>query len=305
MKISENAVCHIRNALLLIAITATLGCRNNKPTVNAQSQQPATPVTKAQTDSSPASNTPALSSPAPVTPASGEPSEAVEHFAKGKKLIEENCGECGGTRSGVQEGMTELQKAIDLRYEPAKDVYKLLSDGYADLAAFTKDQEEEKAFWAKQNEIYQRLYELDPRDPQILEDYALRVAKTNDEKLKVLEQAVTIDPKRATTQFLLSLTLIEKKDFSHGISALQEAVKNESNGESLVNEVGRTLEALDKNGCTVAAVDQEHWNEEANSASSKSIFREGDPKAIPEFKDRFLKFTNGLSCPTQTATASQ
>ena len=201
--------------------------------------------------------------------------------------------------------MSELQEAIDVKYEAGKDAYKLLSEGYADLAGFTKDQQEEKAFWAKRNEIYSILYDLDPHDPQILEDYGQNVAKTNDEKLKVLQEAVKIDPKRASAQFLLSLSLIENKDFARGISALQQAIANESNGESLVNDVGSTLEALDKNGYSIPAADQEHWREEANNASSKSTYREGDPKAIPEFKQRFLKFADGLVCSAQTATRSR
>lgn len=292
-------------ALLLIAITAGLGCRSNKPAATTQPPPPVTPAAKAPPDSSPASNT-QPPSPAAVIPTADSPAEAADHFAEGKKLIEDNCVECmGSNRSGLEQGIAEMQKATDLGYQPAKDAYKLLANAYGNLRTFSEDKGERNSFETKQKEIYQRLYELDPRDPQILEDYAQFVATTNDEKLKVLQQAVEIDPKRANAQFLLSLSLIQKKDFANGISALQEAVKNESNTDSLLNEVGRTLEALDKNGCTVAAVDQEHWSEEGNSASSKSTFREGDPKAIPEFKERFLKFTNGLSCPTQTANAPQ
>jgi tetratricopeptide (TPR) repeat protein len=292
-------------ALLLTAISAGLGCRSNKPAAITQPVRSVNPAVKAQPNSSPASGT-QPPSPAAIIPAADSPAEAADHFAEGKKLIEDNCVECmGSKRSGLEQGIAEMQKAIDLGYQPTKDAYKLLENAYGNLRTFSEDQDERNSFEAKHKEIYQRLYELDPRDPQVLEDYAEFVATTNDEKLKVLQQAVEIDPKRANAQFLLSLSLIQKKDFANGISALQEAVKNESNTDSLLNEVGRTLEALDKNGCSVPAVDQEHWSEEGNSAFSKSTFREGDPKAIPEFKERFLKFTNGLSCPTQTANAPQ
>jgi tetratricopeptide (TPR) repeat protein len=305
MRIFRTALHHGTTGLLLIAIVAGLGCRSNKPAAATQTSQAVTPAAKAQPVSFPASKTQPLSA-AAVTPGVDPPPEATDHFAQGKKLIEDNCVECmGGNRSGLEQGINEMQKAIDLGYQPAKDPYKLLEDAYANLRIFSEDKEERKSLEAKQKEIYERLYELDPRDPQILEDYSMFVATTNDEKLKVLEQAVEIDPKRAKAQFLLSLSLIQKKDFANGISALQEAVKNESHSESLENEVVRTLEALDQNGCAVPFVDQEHWNEEANSASSKENFGAGDPKAIPEFKERFLKFTNSLSCPTQTVTAPQ
>ena len=304
MKRYRTASCHrLLIALLIAGMTAAVACHSNKPAVGAQSSQPATAVATVRTNTSPAATMQTSSSPA-ATPTPDQPTEAAEHFAKGKKLIEENCIDCGGTRAGVEEGMSELQKAIDLKYEPAKDAFRLLADAYADLTTFTKEKGEQDALWTKQNEIFGRLYELDPHDPQILQDYALRVAKTNEEKIRVLQEAVQIDPKRAPAQILLSLSLIEKKDFPHGISALQEAVKNESNGESLVNDVSSTLEALDKNGCSISGFDQEHWKEEANSASSRSTFREGDPKAIPEFKERFLKFTSDLICPNLTAAAS-
>src|SRR5690242_14917925 len=185
MKVFASALYRGTTALLLIAITAGLGCRSNKPVAATQTPQPATSSAKAQPVSSLASNTQPPSA-AAVTPAADPSPEAADHFAQGKKLIEDNCVDCmGGNRSGLEQGIAKMQKAIDLGYQPAKDPYKLLEDAYANLGIFSEDKEERKSLAAKQKEIYQRLYELDPRDPQILEDYSMFVATTNDEKLKV------------------------------------------------------------------------------------------------------------------------
>lgn len=212
-------------------------------------------------------------------------------------MIEDNCLDCmGSSRSGLEQGLHKVQEAIDLGYQPAKDAYKLLADGYGDLTSFTKDKKEQEELWAKRNEVYGRLYELDPRDPEILEDYAQNVAKTDDEKVKALQDAVKINPKRASAQFLLSLLFIQKRDFVAGISAFKQAIINESNGESLANYVTTVPQALDSAGCRIDPEETQRWRNEAYEAQRKSDTGEGDAKAIPEFKERFLKFVDGISC---------
>ncbi|HEX7962797.1 MAG TPA: hypothetical protein VF493_23000, partial [Terriglobales bacterium] len=57
MKTFGSALYRGTTALLLIAITAGLGCHSNKPAVTTQPPQPVTTSAKAQPDSPPTSNT--------------------------------------------------------------------------------------------------------------------------------------------------------------------------------------------------------------------------------------------------------
>src|SRR5690349_6504148 len=79
MKISGSALYRGMTALLLIATTAGLACRSNKPVVATQTSQPVTLAAKDQPVSSPVSKTQPPSA-AAVTPGPDPSPEAADHF---------------------------------------------------------------------------------------------------------------------------------------------------------------------------------------------------------------------------------
>src|SRR6266851_5590496 len=58
-----------------------------------------------------------------------------EDFERGRRLVEDNCGDCmGGTRQGLEDGVAALRRAFDTGYSEPAAVYRLLADAYATLA---------------------------------------------------------------------------------------------------------------------------------------------------------------------------
>lgn len=63
----------------------------------------------------------------------------ADHFARGKRLIEDNCIDCmGGTQQGEEDGIRELEMALQAHYEKPVDVYKLLADAYANMSTYVE-----------------------------------------------------------------------------------------------------------------------------------------------------------------------
>src|ERR1700730_8907311 len=82
----------------------------------------------------------------------------ADHFAKGKKLIENNCIDCmGGTQKGEEEGIRKLEAALQTHYAKPVDTYKILADGYANMSTYVqKDESDSQAFQHKEYDVYRK-----------------------------------------------------------------------------------------------------------------------------------------------------
>jgi len=74
----------------------------------------------------------------PGTGAAKAHEDGGSHFAAGKKLIQENCIDCmGGTRAGLEHGITEVKNALTGGYPERKAAYELLADAYAEMVTYS------------------------------------------------------------------------------------------------------------------------------------------------------------------------
>src|SRR5205823_3074225 len=111
------------------------------------------------------------------------------HFKRGKELIEQNCGDCaGGSGKGLEEGINEVLKAIDLGYRDPKNAYKVLAGAYNTMAiVFSKPRSsEEKELFQRRKQMYEKLVSLDPTDVNALFEYAKALAPTDDEETQLV-----------------------------------------------------------------------------------------------------------------------
>lgn len=151
---------------------------------------------------------------------------AEKHFQLGKKLIEVNCGDCmDATRKGLEDGIAELLKSIEMGYPDKIAVYKLIADAYNTLAFVyaVPDSKEQKEIRNKQIEIYKQILRLDPRNQGILYQYALTYEDTNDQ-LIALQEVLKINPDHADARFAIGILLVQKGQLEDGIKELKKAV---------------------------------------------------------------------------------
>ncbi len=61
-----------------------------------------------------------------------------KQFARGRQLIQANCVDCmGGSRTGMEEGVRQIEAALKAGYPNKRAAYKLLISAYGDLANYT------------------------------------------------------------------------------------------------------------------------------------------------------------------------
>lgn len=222
------------------------------------------------------------------------PDLALRHFEKGKQLIENNCIDCmGGNLQGMEQGIKEIEAAINAGYQDKKTAYKLLSDAYANMATYRgKYPEEEKAYFAKREEVDRRLYSLYPNDPEVLDRYAQTVH--NDvEKIEVLRRLLKIKASPGS-KFELGYLLLKQNKVSEGLPLVRSAIESETSEEAVLNYVGTLMSQLQELGCPLA--NETSWNERAQTAFEKATRGAGDPSAMPEFKKSFFTALDQTSC---------
>src|SRR5262244_2548035 len=66
-------------------------------------------------------------------------------YLNAKNLIANNCIDCmGGTKDGMQRGISEMQEALAAGLTDRKAAYKLLADGYNAMITFSGNSENER-----------------------------------------------------------------------------------------------------------------------------------------------------------------
>src|ERR1700682_2292149 len=156
----------------------------------------------------------------------------ADHFAEGKKLIEDNCVDCmGGTQKGEEEGIRELETALQEHYAKPVAAYNLLADAYANMSSYVqKNQSDSQAFQHKEYDVYRKLYELAPDDEQVLMDYSLTLTEAKDQ-IAICRKILSLNPKNADARFSLGELLLQQGNVKEGAGDMGQAVAIESDPE--------------------------------------------------------------------------
>jgi tetratricopeptide (TPR) repeat protein len=225
----------------------------------------------------------------------------ADHFAKGKKFVEENCIDCmGGTQKGEEEGIRELETALQAHYEKPLDAYKLLADGYANMSTYVgKNQSDSQAFRDKEYEVYRKLYELAPDDEEVLMDY-LRTLTDPKDQIAICRKILGLNPKNADARFSLGDLLLPQDTVKEGLEEIKQAVTLERDPESVRNDVQRVIEALDRHHCPLK--NAAAFNAEVFKAEAAATRGPGDPQPMAVFKKKFVAALEEHVCAVPAAS---
>ncbi|MFN7960817.1 MAG: hypothetical protein U0002_06050 [Thermoanaerobaculia bacterium] len=191
-----------------------------------------------------------LFSPPALAQAAGGASadEARRLFAEGKKLVEANCADCQGASQGaLADGLAKLRQALEAGLTDKVAAYRALVDGYASLAfAFSRgDSPEQRAALEEQRRAYQDWLALEPRNIQVLYDYAFTFPQAAD-RLPVLERLLEIDPKHGEALFAVGEIDLEAGRVEAALAKMQKAFDG-AQGELAVSLGERLLEVYELN----------------------------------------------------------
>jgi tetratricopeptide (TPR) repeat protein len=211
----------------------------------------------------------------------------ADHFARGKKLVEDNCIDCmGGTQKGEEEGIRELEAALQAHYEQPGAAYKLLADAYANMSTYVgKNPSQSQAFRDEEYGVYRKLYELAPDDEEVLMDYSRTLIDPKDQ-IAIDRKILSLNPKNADARFSLGELLLQQDNVKEGLEEMRHAVTLERDPESVRNDVQRVIERLDQHHCPLknAAV----YNAEVFKAEAAATQGPGDPQPMAAFKKKFV-----------------
>ncbi len=225
-----------------------------------------------------------------------------EHVRRGKELIEANHYEAvGSTRAGLEAGIQELEKAIALGHESV-EIYRILADAYSQMAlVYSKEgSRERQIFFEKRNALYQKLYELEPDDPDILFLYTESL-KNDDEKIGAYRRLLAIAPDRNLARSRLGRLLILKGEWQDGQNEIAKAVLGESDPTAVRVYVWGVLDVLRERGCPVTK--SERWFRGIEQLEMRFDRVGGDATAarvaredLEGFKKRFANVLRGHTC---------
>jgi len=220
-------------------------------------------------------------------------------FDRGKKLVEENCIDCmGGTQKGEEEGIRELEAALQAHYEKPIDAYKLLATAYANMATYVgKNPTDAEFFQKKEYAVYRKLYELAPNDEEVLVDYERTLADDND-KIALLRRVLRLNPRNSDARFSVANLLLKQNNVQEAMEQMKQAVTLETNPESVRNDVQRLIEALENHHCPLNnATTYTAQVVKAENAATQGV---GDPQPMTIFKKRFVAALEQHVCSPQT-----
>jgi tetratricopeptide (TPR) repeat protein len=219
----------------------------------------------------------------------------ADHFARGKKLMEDNCIDCmGGTQQGEEEGIQELELALQAQYEKPVEAYKALADAYANMATYVgKNQSESKAFWDKQQEVYRKMYALAPDDPEVLADYEQTLTDVN-EKISICRKILGLTPRNADARFQLGDLLLQQNKMKESLGEMKQAIMLESDPEAVRNDTQRLIEGLAQHQCPLKNADV--YNDEVFKAETAATQGQGNPKPMAIFKKKLVAALEQHTC---------
>jgi tetratricopeptide (TPR) repeat protein len=200
----------------------------------------------------------------------------------------------GGNRTGMEEGVRDIEEALKAGYPNQKAAYKLLLNAYDNLATYTeKDPPAQQANSEKRSEVLKKLVALSPHDPEILKEYAESL-QNPEEKAEVLAKVVELNPNLTDARYELGLITAQQGKTAAGIQMVKEAIAGQSNPDSSRTYVQGLINLLDEVKCPLP--DAEQWNTKLNEAYEKATQDNGDPAALADFKKDFLEAVGKQPC---------
>ena len=212
----------------------------------------------------------------------------ADHFARGKKLVEDNCIDCmGGTQKGEEEGIRELEMALQADYDNPVAAYKLLADAYANMSTYAQKNGEaaSRAFQEKEYAVYRKLYELAPDDEEVLTNYS-RTLTDAKEQTSIYRKILRLSPKNADIRFSLGELLSQQGGVKDGLKEMRQGVMLETNPEGVRTDVQRVIQALEQQHCPLR--NAATYSKEVFKAEAVATQGPGDPQPMAIFKKKFV-----------------
>ena len=150
---------------------------------------------------------------------------AEDRFQRGRQFIEANCGDCmGSTRAGLEQGIGEVSKALELGYPDRLAAHRLLAGAYNTLAlVFAQpDSKEQKAAFEERRQVYEKILALDPSDVETRYLYATSL-RDKAQKMTQLRKVLELQPDHADARFAVGVLLVEDGRTDDGLIELRKA----------------------------------------------------------------------------------
>jgi len=198
-----------------------------------------------------------------------------------------------------EEGIRELETALQAHYAKPVDAYKLLADAYANMSSYVqKNQSDSQAFQHMEYDVYRKLYELAPDDEHVLMDYSLTLTEAKDQ-IAICRKILSLNPKNADARFSLGELLVRQDKVKEGVQDMKQAVTLEPNPEGVRNFVQRVIDALSRHHCPLK--NAEVYNAEALKAEEAATQGPGDPQPMASFKHKFVAALEQHVCAERSA----
>lgn len=171
------------------------------------------------------------------------PEDPEALLREGRDLVEKNCGDCMGSSAvELRRGIQKVESALEAGVSDRAEAYRLLVDAWGQMsyAFLTPDSAEQSEARERQRRAFERLLELEPRNVNILYEYAFAVPD-DETRAGVLRQILEIDPGHAEALFALGRLEAERGD-PQGLARMRRAFEK-SEGEQAL-EYGEGLVAM-------------------------------------------------------------
>jgi hypothetical protein len=222
-----------------------------------------------------------------------------KQFAEGRQLIQANCVDCmGGSRAGMEQGIHEIEEAIEAGYPNKTATYKLLLNAYTELDTYTeKDPPAHQISTEKRSQVLKKLVEISPRDPEVLQSYADSL-QDPDQKAVVLAKMIALNPNLTDARYELGLITARKgktgEGIAEGIQMVEHAITSQRDPDAVRAYAQGLINLLDEVKCPLR--DPEQWNTHLNQAYDKATQGVGNPAALADFKKGFLEAVGKQPC---------
>lgn len=171
--------------------------------------------------------------------------DAIDHFQKGKNIIESNCADCGPTKEGIENGIQELKKAIELNPNLG-EAYIYLGEGYYNYSFFggITNRPEVLKIRFQAYESFKKAVEMLPNNAMahqwlsLIYSYGGEGLMDHGKSLIEIEKAIKIDPGNNKYKYDLAEIYYRLNRYSDALELYQKLGYFDNNkGKELYNEL--------------------------------------------------------------------
>lgn len=204
--------------------------------------------------------------PEPASEKTAEPTQETQseafqaHVQRGKRLLDENCGDCyQQTREGLEEAISELAAAARMSSENDIEVLTLLASAYNTyvLTYLKWNTPEYNRYWTERTRILERILQLNPDDVVALIEYSEAI-DDKDQAVQLWKRVLDLDPDNVSAHRLLGAFLLQKGETEAGLQHWRECYAA-AEGRLKIDYGEDLVRALRENGREqeAATLDQE------------------------------------------------